>query len=83
MKQDHLIPKPQSDEYPAYADMYIKGLPDDGRILEHLKEQIKKTRQFARDIPAGKWDYIYAPGKWTIKEVLVHIIDDERIYTYR
>jgi len=83
MKQDRLIPKPGSDEYPAYADMYIKGLPDDGRILEHLKDQIKKTRQFVHDIPAEKWDYIYAPGKWTIKEVLVHIVDDERIYAYR
>ena len=63
--------------------MYIKWLPDDGRILEHLKEQIKKTRQFVDDIPAEKWDYVYAPGKWTIKEVLVHITDDERIYAYR
>jgi len=83
MKQDRLIPKPQPDEYPAYAEMYIKWLPNDGRIMDHLKEQIKKTRQFVHDISAGKWNYIYAPGKWTIKEVLVHIIDDERIYAYR
>jgi len=82
-KQDRIIPKPQPDEYPAYADMYIKWLPYDGRILEHLKEQVKKTRQFVDDIPAEKWDYVYAPGKWTIKEVLVHITDDERIYAYR
>ena len=82
-KKSPLIPKPLHGEYPAYAEMYMKGLPDDGRILQYLKDQIKKTQQFARDIPAEKWDYIYAPGKWTIKEVLVHIMDDERIYAYR
>src|SRR5581483_3341073 len=82
-RKSRLIPKPQPDEYPAYADMYIKWLPDDGRIMEHLKDQIKKTRQLVHDIPAEKWNYVYAPGKWTIKEVLVHIIDDERIYAYR
>jgi len=82
-KKSALIPRPLSDEYPAYAEMYMKGLPDDGRILEFLKDQIKKTQQFVDNIPAGKWNYIYAPGKWTIKEVLVHIMDDERIYAYR
>jgi uncharacterized damage-inducible protein DinB len=77
------ITKPLPDEYPAYAEMYLKCLPEGEMILEHLKEQIKKTRQFVEDIPAEKWDYVYTPGKWTIKEVLVHIIDDERIYAYR
>jgi uncharacterized damage-inducible protein DinB len=78
-----LIPKPNPDEYPAYAIAYIKWLPDDGRILEHMKDQIKKTKEFIEGIPAEKWSYVYAPGKWSIKEVLVHIIDDERIYAYR
>ncbi|HVU53401.1 MAG TPA: DinB family protein [Puia sp.] len=82
-KKTAIIPKPLSDEYPVYADMYMTGLPGDGTILQHLKEQIKRTEQFVDDIPTEKWDYIYAPGKWTIKEVLVHIIDDERIYAYR
>jgi uncharacterized damage-inducible protein DinB len=82
-KQSPLIPKPQPDEYPAYAEMYMKGLPAGGRILGHLKEQIKKTQHFVNDIPQEKWNYVYAQGKWTIKEVLVHIIDDERIYAYR
>jgi len=78
-----LIPWPLPDEYPAYAELYLKWVPTDGRILEHLKDQIKKTRQLVDDIPSEKWGYVYAPGKWTIKEVLVHIIDDERIYAYR
>ncbi|MBN8856027.1 MAG: DNA damage-inducible protein DinB [Sphingobacteriales bacterium 50-39] len=82
-KKNLHIPKPQPEEFPDYAAMYIKLPADDGRILEHLKDQIKKTEEFVNSIPANKWDYVYAPGKWTIKEVLVHIIDDERIYAYR
>jgi uncharacterized damage-inducible protein DinB len=81
--KDILISKPGPEEYPAYAAMYIKWLPDDGRILQHMKDQVPKTEQFVSGIPDEKWNYIYAPGKWTIKEVLVHIIDDERIYAYR
>ena len=75
-----LIPKPVMAEFPAYAATYIKWLPDDGSILGHLKEQIEKTKKFVYSIPDEKWSFVYAPGKWTIKEVLVHIIDDERIY---
>jgi len=82
-KKDLLIPKPNPDEYPAYAATYIKWLPDDGRILEYMKEQMEKTKALVEGIPEEKWQYVYAPGKWTIKEVLVHIIDDERIYAYR
>lgn len=78
-----LISKPLPDEYPAYAAMYMKWLPDDGRILEHLDTQIEKTGRFISQIPERQWSFVYAPGKWTIKEVLVHIIDDERIYAYR
>jgi len=82
-KKDIQISKPNADEYPAYAAMYIKWLPDDGRILQHMRDQVAKTGQLVSGIPDEKWNYVYAPGKWTIKEVLVHIIDDERIYAYR
>jgi uncharacterized damage-inducible protein DinB len=77
------IAKPSPGEYPAYAIQYMKWLSDDGGILEHLKGQISKTQELARNIPAGKWTHVYAPGKWSIKEIFVHVIDDERIYAYR
>lgn len=82
-KKNNFIPKPLADEYPAYADIYMVWLPNDGLILDHLKAQIDKTKKLVSQIPAEKWKYVYAPGKWTIKEVLVHMIDDERIYAYR
>jgi uncharacterized damage-inducible protein DinB len=78
-----VIPKPQPGEYDPYAIMYIKLLPDDGLILKHLEENGKAARTFFLSIPKNRLEYRYAPGKWTIKEILLHVIDDERIYAYR
>ena len=70
-------------EYNPYAIMYIKLLPDDGLVLQHLKENFKKIKAFIQSLPPEKLTYRYAENKWTIKEILVHIMDDERIYAYR
>jgi len=77
------ISKPEEGEYSAYAIMYIKLLPDDGRVLEYLKENFKKTKDFAVSLPEEKLSYRYADGKWTVKEILMHLIDVERIFGYR
>jgi uncharacterized damage-inducible protein DinB len=78
-----LIDKPVPGEYPDYAAMYIDLLPNDGLLLQHLQENLHVTKNLIHSIPAEKLLYRYAENKWTIKEVLVHIIDDERIYAYR
>ena len=77
------IQKPIGGEYNPYAIMYIKLLPDDGLVLKHLKENFKKIKAFIQSLPSDKLTYRYAENKWTIKEILVHIMDDERIYGYR
>jgi uncharacterized damage-inducible protein DinB len=77
------IQKPKEGEFAAYASMYIGLLPDDGRVLNHLKDNLKATRDFILSVPEEKLTYRYAEGKWTIKEILLHISDDERIYAYR
>jgi uncharacterized damage-inducible protein DinB len=77
------IEKPKDGEFPRYAIMYIKLLPDDGLLLTHLKENFDKTKEFILSLPEEKLTYRYAKNKWTIKEIIVHIIDDERIYAYR
>ncbi|HSP07494.1 MAG TPA: DinB family protein [Acidobacteriota bacterium] len=77
------IAKPKDGEFPDYAIMYIGLLPDDGLVLRHLKSNLKATKDLILSLPEEKLLYRYAEGKWTIKEVLAHIIDDERIYTYR
>jgi uncharacterized damage-inducible protein DinB len=78
-----LIHKAKQGDYPAYAEMYMKWLPDDGLILQHLKDNFESARKFIYSLPEEKLYYRYQPGKWSIKEILVHIVDDERIFAYR
>ena len=78
-----IIPKPEPGEYAPYTIMYIGLLPDDGLILKHLADNLRTTTDFIRSVPEEKLSYRYAEGKWTIKEILAHLIDDERIYAYR
>jgi uncharacterized damage-inducible protein DinB len=78
-----LIPKPEAGEYPAYAAMYIDRIPEDGRLLEHLAESLRAAVALVRPLPEAQLLRRYAPDKWTIKEALVHVVDDERIYAYR
>ena len=77
------IPKPHPGEYPDYAEMYMSLLPDDGRILEHLRINLGVVREFILSLPSERLISRYAADKWSIKEILVHIVDDERIYAYR
>ncbi len=77
-----MINRPQPDEYPAYAAKYV-DLVGDAPILEILEQQQQNTYDFFTEIDPGKGDYSYAEGKWTVKQVLGHIIDTERIFAYR
>ena len=83
MNLDRIIQKPKAGEFPAYASMYIDLIPDDGKLLYHLSRNLKSSRDLVQSLPEQTLLHKYAEGKWTIKEVLVHIIDDERIYAYR
>ena len=78
-----VIDKPKDSEYPAYAHVYIDLLPHDGLILKHLHDNFVSIRDFITAIPEARLLHRYAEGKWTIKEILSHLVDDERIYAYR
>lgn len=77
------IPKPSEGEFPPYAIMYMKLIPDDGRVLEHLEQNFYDIKELIYSLPEPMLYHRYAEGKWSIKETLVHIIDDERIFAYR
>nr|WP_293304195.1 DinB family protein [Allomuricauda sp.] len=77
------IKKPLKDEYPPYSHIYMDLLGDDGKVLEHLWQNFMEIRELVQNLPEEKLLYRYAENKWTIKEILVHLIDDERIFTYR
>lgn len=71
----------KSDEYPVSWEPYIEIVNKDPK--EVLKEQLTSFPAFLASIPAAKAEYAYAEGKWTIKEVIGHVIDTERIMAYR
>jgi hypothetical protein len=77
------IEKPNEGEYAPYAIQYIGLLPDDGLVLDHLQKNLEATRSFLLSVPEDKLLYRYSEAKWTIKEIVLHISDDERIYAYR
>ena len=82
IKRTH-IPKPEAGEFPPYASMYIDLIPDDGRVLEHLRDNMTVVQEHIKTLPSEKLATPHAEGEWTVKEILVHIMDDERIYAYR
>ncbi|CAM3596550.1 hypothetical protein FSS13T_16840 [Flavobacterium saliperosum S13] len=71
------------DEYAPYYKTYLDAIGPDVELIDELEISLHKTIQFVQDIPMDKFDYRYAEGKWTIKEILQHIIDAERVFVYR
>jgi uncharacterized damage-inducible protein DinB len=74
--------QPKPEEYSPFHHNYISKIGD-GDIVATLSELKDSTYKFLSAIPAAKADYTYATGKWTIKEVIGHMIDAERTFAYR
>jgi hypothetical protein len=74
--------KPGADEHAAYYAGYIAEAPE-GDLVERLELQGGELGTFVRGIPESRGDYRYAEGKWSIKDVVLHLCDAERVFTYR
>ncbi len=70
-------------EYDVYYKRYLDKLSEDTELKIGFKSGKKEVIDFFRKIPEDKLDYRYQPEKWSIKEVLQHLIDTERIFIYR
>ncbi len=77
-----MIDRPQPDEYPSYAAKYV-DLVGNGPIIEILEYLQQMTYNFFLRIDPDKASYTYAAGKWTLKQVLGHMTDTERVFSYR
>lgn len=74
--------RPQKQDHIAYFEHYINLVPESD-ILSALKNNHLVFLNFINSIPADKSEFRYADHKWTVKQVLNHIIDTERIFSYR
>ncbi|GGG77989.1 DinB family protein [Paenibacillus radicis (ex Gao et al. 2016)] len=74
--------RPLAEEYEGYNKAYVELVPD-CNIKDYLGKQLDDMTAFLSEIPEELGDYSYAPGKWTLKEVIGHISDNERIMSYR
>jgi uncharacterized damage-inducible protein DinB len=74
--------RPEADEYAEYYGRYIGRVPD-APILQTLESQIAATAELLRAVPEQRGGHRYAPGKWSVKEVLGHVTDVERIFAAR
>jgi hypothetical protein len=78
----HAISRPPATEYPAYFARYIERVPD-GDILAHLRYNSASLAATVASLDEKRGGHRNAPDKWTIREILGHLMDVERIIVYR
>src|SRR3954469_21244316 len=74
--------RPNPTEHIPYYEKYIALVPE-GDVLQFMEGQISEVRAFAEAVSEEREGYRYAPDKWTLREVLGHLIDAERVLSYR
>lgn len=75
--------RPKKGEYAPFHETYLKVVPARGTAQNLLKKTFKEIQQLVGGLPEEMGDFAYAPGKWTIKQLLMHLIDSERVFSYR
>ena len=76
------MPKPTEGTYPVYFQTYINYVQEED-VMTAIENQQSVIDNFFDRISEEKSTYAYAEGKWTLKELLQHVIDTERIFIYR
>jgi DinB family protein len=74
--------RPETSEYAEYYGKYTGRIPGTN-VLPVLEQQLESTLALFRKIDERKAEFQYAPGKWSIKQLVGHIIDTERVFAYR
>ena len=74
--------RPESNEYAPYYERYVSLVPD-ADLVETLKRQGAETLALLRSLKEEQGAHRYEPGKWSVKQLVGHINDGERIFSYR
>ncbi len=75
--------RPKKGEYAPFHETYLKAVPSRGSARSLLKSTFKETHRMLSALPEEMGNYTYEAGKWTVKEMLIHLIDAERVFAYR
>jgi len=78
----HLIARPDVSEYAPFYAGYVAQVPE-GDVLDLLARQIDDTAALIGGLNETQAGYRYAPGKWSIREIVGHVADAERVFSYR
>lgn len=74
--------RPTTDEYDPYYAAYVTAVPE-GDVLVSLERQGDETLTLLTGLSGERWQFRYAPGKWSVAEVLGHLCDTERVLSHR
>ena len=74
--------RPRAEDYAPYYERYVKRVPD-GSVLDTLARQAEETTALFSGLDAERGKYRYAPDKWSVLDVLGHVMDTERVFAYR
>jgi len=74
--------RPEENEYSKYYNQYVNTVKGNN-VIAVLEDLSESTFTFLSKIPEEKGNYRYSDGKWSVKEVVGHLIDTERVMTYR
>lgn len=74
--------RPLPEDYPPYFHGYVSLVKQD-EVLTALRETYREALELLRSIPDSLGSHAYAEGKWTIREVFLHCMDTERVFSYR
>jgi hypothetical protein len=77
------IGRPEADEYDDWFAGYVARIKDDESVLDVLDEQVGQVAGRLGRLAEDRGDYRYAAGKWSVKEVVGHLSDTERVFAYR
>ncbi len=77
-----LVERPDAAEHEAYYSTYIDQVPE-GDVLEMLSTQIETTLELLESVSPELEEHRYAPAKWSVREVVGHVIDAERVFAHR
>ncbi|MHB1193212.1 MAG: DinB family protein [Longimicrobiales bacterium] len=76
------VGRPDSGEYNPYYARYIALVPE-GDIVETLAREMESTQALLSSVPSEREEFRYAPGKWSLREVVGHLVDTERLFAFR